>query len=159
MQEQQIGVITFYGEQKKKLKTKLAGIDKLKINSVDKFQGMERNIIIVSTVRSDKQFMTKSDFNSRNDFRRKNGQPNITLLEDLGVNVIAANDEIGFAKLPQRLNVALSRAKRLLIVVGNKNFFQQFTDSKGKPLYKNAISEIEKNGKIIEANQLSKLLR
>jgi|JI9StandDraft_1071089.scaffolds.fasta_scaffold03907_3 DNA polymerase III delta prime subunit len=159
LQEQQIGVITFYGEQKKKLKTKLAGIDKLKINSVDKFQGMERNIIIVSTVRSDKQFMTKSDFNSRNDFRRKNGQPNITLLEDLGVNVIAANDEIGFAKLPQRLNVALSRAKRLLIVVGNKNFFQQFTDSKGKPLYKNAISEIEKNGKIIEANQLSKLLR
>jgi superfamily I DNA and/or RNA helicase len=153
LQEQQIGVITFYGEQKKKLKTKLAGIDKLKINSVDKFQGMERNIIIVSTVRSDKQVMTK------NDFLRVKEKLNISLLKDEGGNVIVTNNEIGFAKLPQRLNVALSRAKRLLIVVGNKNFFEQFSDSKGKPLYKNAINEIEKRGNIIEANQLSRLLR
>ena len=154
LQEQQIGVITFYGEQKKKLKAKLTGIGvPLKINSVDKFQGMERNIIIVSTVRSDKQFMTK------NDFQRVKEKLNISLLKDEGGNVIATNNEIGFAKLPQRLNVALSRAKRLLIVVGNKNFFEQFTDSKGRPLYKNAISEIEKRGKIIEANQLSRLIR
>ena len=154
LQEQQIGVITFYGEQKKKLKAKLTGVGvPLKINSVDKFQGMERNIIIVSTVRSDKQFMTK------NDFQRVKEKLNISLLKDEGGNVIATNNEIGFAKLPQRLNVALSRAKRLLIVVGNKNFFEQFTDSKGRPLYKNAISEIEKRGKIIEANQLSRLIR
>ena len=154
LQEQQIGVITFYGEQKKKLKAKLTGVGvPLKINSVDKFQGMERNIIIVSTVRSDKQFMNK------NDFQRVKEKLNISLLKDEGVNVIATNNEIGFAKLPQRLNVALSRAKRLLIVVGNKNFFEQFTDSKGRPLYRNAISEIEKRGKIIEANQLSRLIR
>lgn len=154
LQEQQIGVITFYGEQKKKLKAKLTGAGvPLKINSVDKFQGMERNIIIVSTVRSDKQVMTK------NDFLRVKETLNISLLKDEGGNVIATNNEIGFAKLPQRLNVALSRAKRLLIVVGNKNFFEQFTDSKGRPLYKNAISEIEKRGKIIEANQLSRLIR
>lgn len=154
LQEQQIGVITFYGEQKKKLKAKLTGVGvPLKINSVDKFQGMERNIIIVSTVRSDKQFMTK------NDFQRVKEKLNISLLKDEGGNVIATNNEIGFAKLPQRLNVALSRAKRLLIVVGNKNFFEQFTDSKGRPLYKSAISEIEKRGKIIEANQLTRLIR
>ena len=154
LQEQQIGVITFYGEQKKKLKAKLTGVGvPLKINSVDKFQGMERNIIIVSTVRSDKQVMTK------NDFLRVKEPLNISLLKDEGGNVLATNNEIGFAKLPQRLNVALSRAKRLLIVVGNKNFFEQFTDSKGRPLYKNAISEIEKRGKIIEANQLSRLIR
>lgn len=154
LQEQQIGVITFYGEQKKKLKSKLTGIGiPLKINSVDKFQGMERNIIIVSTVRSDKQLMLK------NDFHRMKEKLNISLIKEDGGNVVATNNEIGFAKLPQRLNVALSRAKRLLIVVGNKNFFEQFTDSKGKPLYKNAISEIQKRGKIIEANTLSKLLR
>jgi superfamily I DNA and/or RNA helicase len=153
-QEQEIGVITFYGEQKKKLKAKLTGTGvRLKINSVDKFQGMERNIIIVSTVRSDKQLITKNDYNSKKE------KLNISMLKDLGGEIIATNNEIGFAKLPQRLNVALSRAKRLLIVVGNKNFFEQFTDSKGRPLYKNAISEIEKRGKIIEANQLSRLLR
>lgn len=154
LQEQQIGVITFYGEQKKKLKSKLTGIGiPLKINSVDKFQGMERNIIIVSTVRSDKQLMLK------NDFHRMKEKLNISLIKEDGRNVVATNNEIGFAKLPQRLNVALSRAKRLLIVVGNKNFFEQFTDSKGRPLYKNAINEIEKRGEIIEANTLSKLLR
>jgi len=153
-QEQEIGVITFYGEQKKKLKAKLTGTGvRLKINSVDKFQGMERNIIIVSTVRSDKQQITKNDFNSRRE------KLNISMLKDLGGEVIATNNEIGFAKLPQRLNVALSRAKRLLIVVGNKNFFEQFTDSTGRPLYKNAINEIEKRGKIIEANKLNALLR
>lgn len=76
LQEQQIGVITFYGEQKKKLKAKLTGVGvPLKINSVDKFQGMERNIIIVSTVRSDKQFMTK------NDFQRVKEKLNISLLK------------------------------------------------------------------------------
>ena len=152
-QEQEIGVITFYGEQKKKLKAKLTGTGvRLKINSVDKFQGMERNIIIVSTVRSDKQLISKNDYNSKKE------KLNISMLQDLGGEVVATNNEIGFAKLPQRLNVALSRAKRLLIVVGNKTFFEQFTDNKGKPLYKNAIDVIERKGKIIEANQLSTLL-
>jgi len=152
-QEQEIGVITFYGEQKKKLKAKLTGTGvRLKINSVDKFQGMERNIIIVSTVRSDKQLISKNDYNSKKE------KLNISMLQDLGGEVVATNNEIGFAKLPQRLNVALSRAKRLLIVVGNKTFFEQFTDNKGKPLYKNAIDVIEMKGKIIEANQLSTLL-
>lgn len=113
---------------------------------------MERNIIIVSTVRSDKQLISKNDYNSKKE------KLNISMLQDLGGEVVATNNEIGFAKLPQRLNVALSRAKRLLIVVGNKTFFEQFTDNKGKPLYKNAIDVIERKGKIIEANQLSTLL-
>ena len=153
-QEQEIGIITFYGEQKKKLKTKLSGTGvRLKINSVDKFQGMERNIIIVSTVRSDKQLMAK------NDFIRMKERMDISMVSDLGGNVIATNNEIGFAKLPQRLNVALSRAKRLLIVVGNRSFFEAFTDNSGRPLYKNAINEIERKGKIIEASQLTTLLR
>ena len=43
--------------------------------------------------------------------------------------------------------------------VADKQLFEQFTDSKGRPLYKNAISEIEKRGKIIEANQLTRLIR
>ena len=58
-----------------------------RIDVVDRFQGMERNIVIVSTVRSNKY----------------NG--------------------IGFAKEIERINVAFSRARSLLIVIGNKDLF------------------------------------
>lgn len=118
-QEKEIGIISFYGAQKRLIKRSLAGIGvPLKINTVDRFQGMERNIIIVSTVRSNIQTV----------FGGKT----------------KPNQDSGFAKSPQRLNVALSRGKRLLIVVGNKDFFEQVTDKTGRPLYKNAIAEMTK---------------
>ncbi len=118
-QEKEIGVISFYGAQKRMIKSSLAGVGvPLKINTVDRFQGMERNIIIVSTVRSN----TQTVFGGKT----------------------KPNQESGFAKSPQRLNVALSRGKRLLIVVGNKDFFEQVTDKFGRPLYKNAIAEMTK---------------
>lgn len=118
-QEKEIGVISFYGAQKRLIKRSLAGVGvPLKINTVDRFQGMERNIIIVSTVRSN----TQTVFGGKT----------------------KPNHDSGFAKSPQLLNVALSRGKRLLIVVGNKDFFEQVTDKTGKPLYKNAIAEMTK---------------
>jgi len=131
--EKEVGLISFYGKQVGKLRevrttAKQLGIP-IRLNTVDKFQGMERNIIIVSTVRSDKL--------------------------NKGNNIIVQNSDIGFAKAPERLNVALSRARRLLIVVGNKNFFYKFKDREGNPLYKNAIDEIVKNGRIIDYKQLN----
>jgi hypothetical protein len=131
--EKEIGVISFYGKQVGKLRevrttAKQLGIP-VRLNTVDKFQGMERNIIIVSTVRSDKL--------------------------NKGNNIIVPNSDIGFAKAPERLNVALSRARRLLIVVGNKNFFYRFKDREGNPLYKNAIDEIAQNGRIIDYKSLN----
>jgi superfamily I DNA and/or RNA helicase len=135
-QEQEIGVISFYGSQVKRLKeqakthaeTKLKM--KVRLNTVDKFQGMERNIIIVSTVRSDK-------------IKRPG-------------DVIEKNHDIGFARSPKRLNVALSRARRLLIVVGNKRFFGKF-HVQGKPIYQHVIDEIAYSGKIISYEELKKL--
>ena len=133
-EEKEIGIISFYGHQVGKLKeiartarTKLN--IPVRLNTVDKFQGMERNIIIVSTVRSDKKL--------------ENGQ-------------IKKNYDIGFAKSPQRLNVALSRAKRLLIVVGNKNFFSQHKNKDGKRIYKNVIDIIKNEGHLIDYKQLKK---
>jgi superfamily I DNA and/or RNA helicase len=76
----------------------------LRINTVDRFQGMERNIIIISTVRSDKQ-----------------------IKEEKGKKITIDNKKypsaLGFAKEHPRINVGFSRAKRLLIVIGNEKHF------------------------------------
>lgn len=94
-EDKEIGIITFYSAQNREIKKKYDYRFNRHINKgeyicdvVDRFQGMERNIIIVSTVRS----------NPKNN--------------------------IGFAKEIERINVAFSRAKRLLIVVGNKRQFE-----------------------------------
>jgi len=93
---------------------------------------MERNIIIVSMVRSNK--ITTG----------KDAQADFAAYPENGG--FAQQSSLGFAELPNRLNVALSRAKRLLIIVGNIDHF------KVNPIYKNVFDVISasKNGKIIE---------
>ena len=92
--KKEIGVITFYSNQVSLLEDALLGdfSDKipkisLRIGSVDKFQGIEKPVIICSFVRN-------------NDF-----------------------GDIGFAKDPRRINVALSRAQELLMIVGCRELF------------------------------------
>lgn len=131
-EEKEIGIISFYGRQVSRIISNvLPGARQLglrtKINTVDKFQGMERNIVIVSTVRSDKAIYGTKEV------------PNTTA---------------GFAESPERLNVALSRARRLLIVVGNRKFFSTIRDKQGNYLYRNAIKAIEEKGKVINYNDL-----
>lgn len=86
-EDKEIGIITFYSAQSREIKKKYKDCG-YRMDVVDRFQGMERNIIIVSTVRSN------------------------------------AKNNIGFAKEIERMNVAFSRARRLLIVVGNKRQFE-----------------------------------
>ena len=76
-----IGIITPYADQVNLIKNKVD----VEVKSVDGFQGREKEIIIISTVRS-------------------NNNGNLGFLTDL-----------------RRLNVSLTRAKRKLIIVGNKN--------------------------------------
>ena len=143
-EDKEIGVITYYMSQMRAIRNALyPSLDKsqwrnferfkcdneysipFRINTVDRFQGMERNIVIVSTVRSNK-------------YERPNGE-------------VVANEKyptaLGFAKELQRINVGFSRAKRLLIVVGNKEHFAH------KPEYANAISQM----KYIDISQLQNL--
>ncbi|KAF8156830.1 RNA helicase [Crassisporium funariophilum] len=88
-----IGVITPYHAQRCKILDLLYKDHKLrdiKVGSVEEFQGQERRVIIISTVRSNKDFVTA-------DIRRS----------------------LGFVANKNRMNVALTRAQALLIVIGN----------------------------------------
>ena len=101
-----------------------------RINTVDRFQGMERNIIIVSTVRSNKQYK-----------------------EERGKKIPIDNNKypfaLGFARELQRINVGFSRAKRLLIVVGNEKHFSH------KPEYQQAIQKMHR----IDIAQIQNLIK
>lgn len=97
IEESHIGVITPYRKQVHKLKKACSKKkwDKLRIGSVEQFQGQERLIIILSTVRSDIKFA----------------------VEDIKFH-------LGFIQNKKRFNVAITRAKALLIVIGNPNLLQ-----------------------------------
>ena len=137
IEDQQIGIISFYGKQIKLLRElqKEYNDIPIRVSTVDRFQGMERNIIIVSMVRSN---CIATDKRQRAD---------IELYGELGY---PEQKDLGFAQSPNRLNVALSRAKRLLIIVGNSQLFRQ------KEIYNNVYQTIldNPNGKIIKYDAL-----
>lgn len=140
-EDKEIGLITFYGSQMKRLRPIVESSEKkglrIKMSSVDRFQGMERNIIIVSLVRSNCLAQT---------WKQK---PDYRTYPEKGY---AIQRDFGFAKSPNRLNVALSRAKRLLIIVGNSEHFSNYINSQGDAIYKNVYETIKNNpnGRILQ---------
>ena len=98
--ESDIGIISPYADQVKIIQGKT-------VKTVDGFQGREKEIIIISTVRS-------------------NHDRNIGFLNDL-----------------RRLNVAITRAKRKLIIIGNKETL------KNNPVYARLI-EFAQNENVLE---------
>jgi energy-coupling factor transporter ATP-binding protein EcfA2 len=124
-----VGVITFFAAQRELILNKLAqvgicqkskdgweylpgfkttkeGEEKIRVGSVDAFQGKEFDVVILSTVRS-------NDFSAsdENAYRKK----------------------YGFIRTPNRLNVAFSRAKSLIKVVGDKAMFSGESAEKAIP--------------------------
>ncbi|XP_075552046.1 putative helicase MOV-10 isoform X1 [Dermacentor variabilis] len=87
-----IGIVSPYRKQVLKIRSVLEkrGIDGVTVGSTEEFQGQERLVMIISTVRSDSNLL-------QNDFRHR----------------------LGFLKNRKRFNVAVTRAKALLIIVGN----------------------------------------
>ena len=106
-----IGVLTFYSAQKQRFYEKFYTKEKyqeLKIDTVDGFQGMEMDYIIISTVRAN----------------------------------IYGN--LGFLKSEKRLNVALTRARKGLILVGNSKCL-----AKRPGVFRDLISFYCSNGLIV----------
>ncbi|TVL55345.1 hypothetical protein AYJ00_04710 [Shewanella algae] len=112
-----VGIITFYSAQRDAIYEELAalgfaehtedgwqigaeyrineqGEERLRVGSVDAFQGKEFDVVILSVVR--------------------------TWTSDTEINTESLNRKLGFLRLPNRINVAMSRQKKLLIVVGDK---------------------------------------
>ena len=118
-----IGVITFFRPQKELILDELSrvgvcqkidanweylpgyqttkeGQEKIRVGSVDAFQGKEFDVVVLSTVRS-----------------------NNYICEDEN----SLRGKYGFIRTPNRLNVAFSRAKSLIKVVGDKKMFSDET--------------------------------
>ena len=129
--KKEVGVISFYGAQLLEIRSKIRTLQQMgyfesmqiRTNTVDRFQGMEKPIIILSMVRA------------------KTG-----LVGD-------------FVKKFQRINVAMSRAQELLVVIGSETTFSRFSiEVKGKtgsleerPVYKSIIDQIKKRNAFITA--------
>lgn len=113
-----VGIITFYAAQRDLIQEKMvnlgvlsntsegfipnAGFDVLtngeerfRVGTVDAFQGKEFDVVLLSPVRS--------------------------WSKPAEMNVDSVNKKLGFLRIPNRINVAMSRQKSLLIVVGDKS--------------------------------------
>jgi superfamily I DNA and/or RNA helicase len=133
--KKEIGVISFYGAQLLEIRSRIRSLEleghfgcmQLRTNTVDRFQGMERPIILLSMVRS------------------KTGR-------------------VGdFVKRYQRINVAMSRAQELLIIIGAERTFSRFmvevNDENSKIIAKPVYNTILKNIKDSKAFITSKAFR
>lgn len=135
-----IGIICTYGDQARRIKELMKSekvktdafktdAEKMIVSTVDDFQGDERDIIILSTVRNPEN---------------------------------PAKSNPGFILAYQRINVALSRARRMLIMVGNRKYLEtkgvidlpdvygRGDDHRNFRVYEEIISTIEQYGKVID---------
>lgn len=104
-----IGIISPYAEQVRYIRAQIAEETALhpldiQVDTIDGFQGQEKNMICISLVRSN------------------------------------INNEIGFLKDFRRLNVALTRAMKKLVIIGDFSTLSSFE------LYADLISHIESEG-------------
>ena len=135
-----IGVICTYRDQARHIKNNIKGMkfpnvssrreERLIINTVDDFQGDERDIILVSMVRNPRGDRYSTEF----------------------------IDQF------ERINVALSRARCMLVIVGSQEFLSRSSidlpDINGRkeldrhsfPVYKEIIRTIQAKGKILQAS-------
>ncbi|MBT3281610.1 MAG: AAA family ATPase [Cryomorphaceae bacterium] len=139
----ELGIISPYKSQVRKLNRVLEQ-EGLVARTVDSFQGQEKEIIILSLVRSNDQYNQNKKTKS-------------------------AIKRIGFLVDERRFNVAITRFKRKLIIIGNEdtvsisnNDVQEYYDvyeNKNKPLYyKSLINYIKSKGKFIPEFNLDNYL-
>jgi len=130
---QEIAVITPFREHvvraRKAMRVKTVGLGAVNVGTVENYQGGERRITILNCVRSTARFL---------EWDKKKGR--------------------GIVNQKQRFNVAITRAKELLIIVGNPAILQVslpqkliLTDMKMDPYWRGYLSFIQRNNLSKEA--------
>ncbi|MCL2932863.1 MAG: C-terminal helicase domain-containing protein, partial [Trichodesmium sp. MAG_R03] len=117
----ELGIITFYNAQLRLIDSRI-NPEKfpslhIRTGTVDRFQGMERQVIIVSMVRNNQE------------------------------------GKVGFAKKPERVNVAFSRAQELLVIVGCHGLFTQHYGAVGN-MYSEVSDVVRRQGGLIEISEV-----
>lgn len=109
-----IGVITPYKQQVNLIRNLLSGISSsVEIDTVDAFQGREKDVIIFDCVRAGGE-----------------------------------GDGVGFLADPRRLNVAITRAKYCVMIVGNAKFLENH----GGPVWYSLIQYLRSEGCVKRVN-------
>jgi len=132
-----IGIITPYKRQKTEIYENIIGtmnargmdeadiievIDKLEIDTVDSFQGRDKNIIIFSFTRSNEEHA------------------------------------IGFLSELRRINVTMTRAKYMLIMVGDSETLTKARNIKSRQFFINLVKYVKNNGVYINWDELASRL-
>lgn len=115
------GVISFYRAQVDEITRKLGKLaDKVRVGTVDAFQGMEFDVIFLSVVRSSKKLPKNIDWNLFSNVFSDSEQ----LKADQDNHIAGIGQNVyGFLTSENRLCVSLSRQIKLLVVVGSGDIF------------------------------------
>ncbi|MGD1698768.1 AAA domain-containing protein [Dapis sp. BLCC M229] len=117
----ELGIITFYNAQLRLIESRINPENfpslHIRTGTVDRFQGMERQVIIVSMVRNNQE------------------------------------GKVGFAKKPERVNVAFSRAQELLVIIGCHGLFTQHYGMVGN-MYSEVSDVVRHQGGLVEVSEV-----
>ncbi|CAD2105564.1 conserved Plasmodium protein, unknown function [Plasmodium vinckei brucechwatti] len=156
-----IGIISLfryqaiYIQNKMKLSKNYDNLKKIKVSTVDSFQGIEKEIILFScvlsffsddqkkyTVNKTEQEKKETNVHHKNQFlSKKNTTTQIHKTEEHAEQLLSSTDSFDyFCENKNRINVALSRSRNQLIIVAHQAFVQKnkiwsYIKSKSKIYY------------------------
>ena len=138
--KEQLAILSPYREQLDMLRAaNLPSWAHAALHTIDSFQGREAEIVIVSMVRSTMRV-----------------EP--VAAEGRASRLAAPEANIGYLVAPERINVMLSRARRLLIIVGRAEHFERqvdlFPERDDIVFWRTLIDELRRQGALVRATDL-----
>lgn len=141
-----VGVVSFYAAQLRMIRTELERVKpkggwlalEVDVNTVIRYQGREKDVVLVSLVRNDGRIDAPGGPQ-----RRRSSRANVARYEFI--------------------NVALSRARNLLIVLGARSMFESYEvdlpnmDQPGRtkrPVYREIFHQLEREARLFESRKV-----